>query len=104
MANTYEKTRLSLSTRPKTSSCRRKDTMPCFPGCMRTQSTRATAGSRTITRRLVRGRNKGRSQAPTIKMSPGCTHSGVIVVFRTREPQLPEELRRDDDRDAGDEP
>src|SRR5687767_1042874 len=69
---------------------------------MRMQSTRAAAGSRSMTVRLVLPLSNGTSQAPTIRMRPGCTHSGVIVVFRTRQPQLAQELRHHDDRYAGD--
>src|SRR5712691_11336502 len=69
---------------------------------MRKQSAKATAGSRIMTSRLVLPLSNGRSQAPTISKSPGCTHSGVIVVFATREPQFPQELRGNDDRHTRD--
>src|SRR6266542_1440477 len=68
------------------------------------QSTSAKAGNSTMTRRLGLRPSRGSSHAPTISTSPGCTHSGVIVMFRTREPQFSQELRRDDDRHAGDQP
>src|SRR5437867_10668468 len=69
---------------------------------MMTQSVRAAAGRRTITTRFVLPLSKGSSHAPAIRTAPGCTHSGVIVVFRTHEPQLPEKLRDDNDQDTGD--
>src|SRR5436305_12391053 len=71
---------------------------------MRKQSTSAAAGSRIITARFARPLQKGRIHAPAISTSPGWIHSGVIVVFRTREPQFPQELRDDDDQETGDQP
>src|SRR5262249_19526084 len=103
-ANTYEKTRLSLSTRPNTSSCPRKRTTPYVPGSIRKQSTKAAAGSRIMTARLVPPLQKGRIHAPAISRSPGWIHSGVIVVLGACEPQLPQKLRDDDDQQTGDKP
>src|SRR3989338_5136539 len=103
-AKTYEKTRLSRSTRPKTSSCPRKATVPYVPGSMRRQSRSAAVGSSTMASCLSLPLTKGTTHAPTISTSPGCTHSTVIVVFPTHQPQLPEQLRPDDDRGAGNQP
>src|SRR5438552_7787374 len=69
---------------------------------MSRQSTSAAAGRSTMTTRLALPLRSGTSQAPAISTSPGCTHSTVIVVFRPREPQLPQQLGDDDDRHARD--
>src|SRR2546425_4987986 len=100
---TYEKRRLRRSTRPNTSSCPRKGTTPCVPGCMRMQSTSAAAGRAIMATCLALPLSSGTTHAPMISRSPGCTHSTFIVVFRTHEPEPPQELRHHDDRDARDE-
>src|SRR5712691_5428747 len=51
--------------------------------------------------RLALPSSIGTTQAPRISTSPGCIHSGVIVVFSAHEPRFPQKLRHDDDRDAG---
>src|SRR3989441_2296996 len=73
---------------------------------MRMQSTSAAAGSAIMATCFalpLNSLNSGTSQAPMISRNPGCTHSTFIVVFRTREPELPQDLRHHDDRDARDE-
>src|SRR2546426_4661269 len=73
---------------------------------MRMQSTSAAAGSAIMATCFalpLNSLNSGTSHAPMISRSPGCTHSTFIVVFRTREPELPQDLRHHDDRDARDE-
>ena len=52
----------------------------------------AAAGKQIMTVRLAVPLSRCTSHAPTIKSSPGCTHSGVIVVFWTRDPHLAQEL------------
>src|SRR5919201_3910148 len=69
---------------------------------MRKQSTSAAAGSRIMTACFVRPLQNGRIHAPAISTSPGWIHSGVIVVFRTRQPQFPQKLRDDDDQETRD--
>src|SRR5437870_8772961 len=54
--------------------------------------------------RLVMPFRNGKAQAPRISTRPGCTHSRVIVVFRTHEPELPQELRHFDNHHARDQP
>src|SRR5437870_268159 len=55
-----------------------------------------------MNRRLTLPFSNGKSHAPRIITSPGCTHSGVIVIFWTHQPQLPQDLRHHDDRDTRD--
>src|SRR5258706_2503826 len=102
--NTYEKTRLSRSTRPKTSCCPRNCTVPYVPGDMRRQRPRAMVGSSTITAFLRAPLRNGSTHAPTISTNAGWIHSTVIVIFPLHEPQLADEFRPDDDHHAGDQP
>src|SRR5712691_5487097 len=102
-AKTYENTRLSRSTRPNTRCCPRNCTTPYVPGAMRRQRPSAMTGRSTIPTRLMAPLSKGSTHAPRISTRPGCTHSTVIVVFPAHQPELSEELRPDDDHDAGDE-
>src|ERR687888_258499 len=71
---------------------------------MRKQSTNAAAGSRIITACFTRPLQNGRIHAPAISRSPGWIHSGVIVVFGAGEPQLPQNLRDNDDHETRDQP
>src|SRR5262245_4086339 len=98
--NTYEKTRLRRSTRPKIRSWPRKRITPCVPGFIRTQIARAAAGSAIITLRLAVPLRNGSNHAPAINTRPGWIQLPVIVVFRSHQPQLSEQLGHDDDRNA----
>src|SRR3990170_995960 len=53
--------------------------------------------------RLAVPLSNGMSHAPAISTRPGCTHSGLIVVVRAHQPEFPQQLRHQDDRDAGEE-
>src|SRR2546427_2664885 len=53
--------------------------------------------------RLTLPFSNGRTHAPTISKSPGCNHSRVIVVLAAHEPELSNDFRHDDNRDAGSE-
>src|SRR5215471_5585451 len=69
---------------------------------MSRQSRRAAAGSRIMAARWMRPRRMGSSHAPMMSRSPGCTHSRVIVVLAAHQPQLADQFRDNDDRNARD--
>src|SRR5215470_15325161 len=70
---------------------------------MRRQSRRAAAGRISIAARLSRPLSKGTSQAPRMSISPGCTHSTVIIVLGAHQPELAQQFGHYDDGNARDE-
>src|SRR6266705_4136713 len=64
---------------------------------------RAAAGRTSIAARLTLPLSNGRTHAPTINKSPGCNHSRVIIVLAPHEPELSDDFRHNDNRDAGSE-